>query len=175
MFAMQGFVAAATSYISSLQALDPRWRDYYPRYITADANSTYFSLAFFVTAGVVAGLGSHIVNAVTLRRTLGTLAFRAVRASIGPSLGASGAIYSTIVLTAFAFPEDRVGLFFVIPLPITWGVSGLVALDIMGVLRGWATFDHWAHLTGAAFGALYYYVAPRISALSHWDVSVESD
>lgn len=55
-----------------------------------------------------------------------------------PSLGASGAIYATVTLTALAFPDAQVFLLFPpIPLPITWGVGGMVALDVIGILRGW--------------------------------------
>lgn len=40
--------------------------------------------------------------------------------------------------------------------PIGWGVSGMVALDMLGAARGWALFDHYAHLGGAAFGLAYF-------------------
>lgn len=33
----------------------------------------------------------------------------------------------------------------------------MVALDILGIVRGWRAFDHVAHLGGAAFGLLYYF------------------
>jgi rhomboid-like protein len=60
-------------------------------------------------------------------------------ASILPSLGASGAIYSCVIITALGFPEAQVSLFIppTYPIPIQWGVGGLLALDITGVLRGW--------------------------------------
>lgn len=56
-----------------------------------------------------------------------------------PSLGASGAIYGTVTLTALAFPDTQIALIFppTWPIPIQWGVGGLVALDIIGALRGW--------------------------------------
>ena len=59
--------------------------------------------------------------------------------AILPSLGASGAIYGTVTLTALAFPDTQVALIFppTWPIPIQWGVGGLVALDILGALRGW--------------------------------------
>ena len=59
-------------------------------------------------------------------------------ASILPSLGASGAIYSCVIITALGFPEAQVSLFIppTYPIPIQWGVGGLLALDITGVLRG---------------------------------------
>lgn len=56
-----------------------------------------------------------------------------------PSLGASGAIYGTVTLTALAFPDTQIALIFppTWPIPIQWGVGSLVALDIVGALRGW--------------------------------------
>ena len=56
-----------------------------------------------------------------------------------PSLGASGAIYGAVTLTALAFPESQVALFIPpsYPISIQWGVGGLLLMDIMGVLRGW--------------------------------------
>ncbi|CAE6519209.1 unnamed protein product [Rhizoctonia solani] len=35
------------------------------------------------------------------------------------------------------------------------GAHGVIAPSL-GVIRGWRTFDHWAHLGGAAFGVAYY-------------------
>ena len=105
-------------------------------------------------------------------------AVKQAAASILPSLGASGAIYSCVIVTALGFPESQVALFIppTYPIPIQWGVGGLVALDIMGILRGWRyarvhhillltnrcsrMFDHWAHLGGAAFGLAYYNYGP---------------
>lgn len=79
-----------------------------------------------------------------------------------PSLGASGAIYATVTMTALAFPTSEVALFIPpsYPINIQTGVSCLVLLDIVGLLRGWRMFDHYAHLGGAAFGVLYYNYGP---------------
>ncbi|KAI0057211.1 rhomboid-domain-containing protein [Artomyces pyxidatus] len=78
--------------------------------------------------------------------------------AILPSLGASGAIYGTVVISALAFPEAQVGLIFppTPSFPIQYGVGALFLVDCVGALRGWRLFDHYAHLGGAAFGGLYY-------------------
>lgn len=59
--------------------------------------------------------------------------------TILPSLGASGAIYSAVTLTALAFPNTEIALLFPpsFPIPIQWGVGGLLAIDVIGALRGW--------------------------------------
>jgi rhomboid-like protein len=55
-----------------------------------------------------------------------------------PSLGASGAIYAAVTLTALAFPDAQVQpIFLPISVSITTGVGALVLADIVGVLRGW--------------------------------------
>lgn len=56
-----------------------------------------------------------------------------------PSLGASGAIYAAVTLTALAYPDAVVSLIFppTWPIPIQWGVGALVLVDVFGVLRGW--------------------------------------
>jgi rhomboid-like protein len=86
--------------------------------------------------------------------------------TILPSLGASGAIYSTVIMSTLAFPEAEVSLVFppTPSFPIQYGVGGMVLLDCIGILRGWRFFDHYAHLGGAAFGALYY-----MYGMSMWD------
>jgi len=62
-----------------------------------------------------------------------------VKETILPSLGASGAVYSAVVLTALAYPHSEIALIFppTPPIPIQWGVGALVALDCIGVIRGW--------------------------------------
>ena len=34
----------------------------------------------------------------------------------------------------------------------------MIALDVVGILRGWKMFDHVAHFCGAMFGVFYFYV-----------------
>jgi rhomboid-like protein len=56
-----------------------------------------------------------------------------------PSLGASGAIYSALVLTALGFPDLHIALAIPpsFPIPVQYGVGGLVLVDCIGILRGW--------------------------------------
>lgn len=70
--------------------------------------------------------------ASTARNNTGTVK------DILPSLGASGAIYATVTMSALAFPDAQVFLMFIpIPVPITWAVGGMVTMDILGILKGW--------------------------------------
>ncbi|KAL0569714.1 hypothetical protein V5O48_012243 [Marasmius crinis-equi] len=85
---------------------------------------------------------------------------------IPSSLGASGAVYACVTMTALAFPQAQVSLIFPpsYPIDIQTAVVGLVAFDMIGIMRGWKVIDHWAHLGGAAFGAAYYAYGPKIWA-----------
>ncbi|KAF8199109.1 hypothetical protein BJ912DRAFT_845165 [Pholiota molesta] len=151
-----------------------------------ESTSSYHFLAFFVTAGMFSGLVSHVVSAkfrfprlvaqlaATVPKTetwaaavaTSTKALQHVPKKkvmdILPSLGASGAIYAAVTMTALAFPDSQVALFIPpsYPINIQVGVGGLLLLDCIGVLRGWRMFDHWAHLGGAAFGVFYYAYGP---------------
>jgi len=105
--------------------------------------------AFFAVAGVFSGLGSHLVNnLVRLPRLIRALRSPAqlspthalaAHNAINPSLGASGAVYACLTVTALAYPDTHVSLIFLpmlsIPMPI--GVLGMVMFDIVGLVRGW--------------------------------------
>ncbi|KAG6827205.1 hypothetical protein H0H92_012789 [Tricholoma furcatifolium] len=154
-----------------------------------EVSASYHFLGFFISAGLFSGIVSHIVtNKFMYPRMIAQLAApsnmvktetwaHAVSASaapaaaaaakaapkpILPSLGASGAIYASVTLTALAFPESQVSLMIppTYPIDIQTGVGALVLLDIIGIARGWRFFDHWAHLGGAAFGVAYYAYGP---------------
>jgi rhomboid-like protein len=62
-----------------------------------------------------------------------------------PSLGASGAIYAALVVTALGFPDAQLALAIPpsFPIPIQTGVGALVLLDVVGIARGWRwVLDH---------------------------------
>jgi rhomboid-like protein len=111
-----------------------------------------------VLAGLFSSLVSHVVNArfrfprlvaelakpaaplvAPASAAVGTVAQTTRRAEILPSLGSSGAIYAAVTVTALAFPDAVVSLIFppTNPIPIQWGVGGLVMLDLVGIMRGW--------------------------------------
>ncbi|KAF8655043.1 hypothetical protein AX16_003279 [Volvariella volvacea WC 439] len=186
--ALEGFGSAAYFYLLKEQEkFDPPM---------LESSTNWHFLAFFVSAGLFSGLVSHVVAAKfqyprfiaqlyrfnpAKKRTdtwADALVAESTRASAGkaaadvgartilPSLGASGAIYAAVTVTALGFPESHVSLFIPPsnPIPIQWAVGGLVTMDVVGILRGWRFFDHWAHLGGAVFGVAYYNYGPRL-----WD------
>ncbi|KAK8853462.1 hypothetical protein IAR55_004169 [Kwoniella newhampshirensis] len=157
-FALFSFGSAAFAYLSSPPSLPA----------VPSATHTPHFFAFLLTAGLFSSLSSHLwTNIFRLPRLLRALAHPARISSpqalanhqaILPSLGASGAIYAALTMTACAYPESSVGIIFIpfIKLPIGLGVAGMVGLDLLGLIRGWRLFDHVAHLSGALFGFAYH-------------------
>ena len=82
-------------------------------------------------------------------------------AYLGSVVGASGAIYGTIVAFAFMFPNAELALMFIpVPIKAKYFVPGLVLIDLyLGISGGESIFGgggiaHFAHVGGALFGFL---------------------
>ncbi|ODQ65676.1 rhomboid-domain-containing protein [Nadsonia fulvescens var. elongata DSM 6958] len=90
--------------------------------------------------------------------SLGSIAFPLfVRTFTGiPSLGASGAIFSTVGAFSYIFPKTGLSLFF-IPLPVgAWYVFlGSVVWNAAGVVWKFGRFDYAGHLGGSLIGIFY--------------------
>ena len=125
------------------------------RFVASQSSSTHTLRHQYPLAGLFSGLVSHVVVArfrfpqlvsrlvsATTRpesRAMPKLPLPEASPNILPSLGASGAIYATVTLTALAFPDTEIALLIppTFPIPIQWGVGAFVAIDILGVFRGW--------------------------------------
>lgn len=143
--ALYSFGSAAYAYLAHPE------REYWDgaSVILPSSTTAYHFLAFFLTAGLFSSLASHLSTVlVRLPRLLRDLASPARVSSISalaanqavlPSLGASGAIYATLTMTALAFPDASISLIFVpwVPIPIGAGMVGMIAVDLLGMVRGW--------------------------------------
>ena len=96
-------------------------------------------IAQLATRSAPAASGAAVAEGSAAVRATSAFAGSDALASIKPSLGASGAIYATVTLTAMAFPEAHISLIFppTPPIPIQYGVFGFMAMDLLGVIRGW--------------------------------------
>ncbi|KAF9960532.1 hypothetical protein BGZ65_012186 [Modicella reniformis] len=105
-------------------------------------------IAFYITTGITASLVSHLF----------TIA-RVPWAKIIPSLGASGAIFGCVSATAYLYPDASVYILFLpfFPIKIPVALGAMMGLDLVGIIRNWKMFDHYAHLTGSTFGLAYMY------------------
>jgi len=79
--------------------------------------------------------------------------------SLGPVLGASGALYGVLAGYGMNFPNSKLALiFFPVPVAAKYFIPGLLALDFIGGFTGFSIFGksiaHFAHIGGALFGFL---------------------
>ncbi|KAI8898627.1 hypothetical protein BC833DRAFT_614837 [Globomyces pollinis-pini] len=103
------------------------------------------TLFFYLSAGVLSSLGSHLLSV-----------FMPARAIVS-SLGASGAIWGLLAACTYLRPQSQLGIVFlpgvhfradeVLPL--------MMLVDAVGLVMRWQTFDHAAHLAGAIIGLIY--------------------
>ena len=85
-----------------------------------------------------------------------------------PALGASGAVYAVLAWMALQRPKATVYLMMIIPMPM-WLAVGvfIIGMEVLQVGGSFLTAGaSVAHLAGAAFGALYFFVAPRFAGPS---------
>lgn len=101
----------------------------YPRLLAQLTSSTVTKAKPETWAGAVAAASATTTRSAVTRNS----------PEILPSLGASGAIYAAVTMTALAFPESQVALFIppTYPINIQYGVGGLMLLDTIGIIRGW--------------------------------------
>jgi membrane associated rhomboid family serine protease len=72
-----------------------------------------------------------------------------------PTLGASGGVLGVLAAFGLLYPEERIYLYFLFPIPAKWFVLGLAALDLFGGFSATQSgIAHFAHLGGMAVGAL---------------------
>lgn len=73
----------------------------------------------------------------------------------GPTLGASGAVYGILLAFGMLFPEERIYLYFLLPIKAKWFIIGYAALELFeGVIRSYDGIAHFAHLGGMLIGLI---------------------
>ncbi|EJS43683.1 pcp1p [Saccharomyces arboricola H-6] len=85
-------------------------------------------------------------------------------AIVGPSLGASGALFGVLGSFSYLFPHAKI-LLFVFPVPGGAWVAFLasVAWNAAGCALRWGSFDYAAHLGGSMMGVLYgWYISKTV-------------
>jgi len=109
------------------------------------------TLGFYLAALMISGAAQLAIGAVQSPHQLGLI------------IGASGAVCGLTALSAFYYGRLKMySLIFPFGLELRWMAIVYVAIDTWGALRGGAPVAHWAHLGGAAFGALYFLLGLRL-------------
>ena len=93
---------------------------------------------------------------------LGHLLYQAVSGSPDGAIGASGGVNAVVFLAALTYPQMKVLVFFVIPMPLITMAVLFALVDALGMLGGGSGIANAAHLAGAAFGAAYQHYHWRI-------------
>ncbi|XP_050055179.1 presenilins-associated rhomboid-like protein, mitochondrial isoform X2 [Aphis gossypii] len=90
--------------------------------------------------------------------SLASIMFRRSFKVPGNSLGASGAILSVVGYFSLSHPDQKLSIIFLpnIQFDAIHALTGIISLDIMGLILRWQMFDHAAHLGGTLFGIFWY-------------------
>lgn len=95
---------------------------------------------------VMTGVGAALAN----------LLIAPLFTTIGPTVGASGAIYGVLAAFAYLFPNRPIYIYFFIPLKAKYMILLYMALDLFSILSSSNTgIAHVAHLGGAVAGFIY--------------------
>lgn len=118
-------------------------------------------LRFYLVAGVMASLCHIFVSAFLLNE------------SSLPALGASGAVSGVILLFSLMFPQEKILLLGLIPIPAITASFFIVGLDLWGLFEqtrgGTLPIGHGAHLGGALYGLVYYFLSVRRGSGIGWN------
>ncbi|KAH8929528.1 hypothetical protein BT69DRAFT_1315626 [Atractiella rhizophila] len=122
----------------------------------------YHFLAFYLTAGTLSVLASHVFHAVRINRLLigGKGLSTSLKGALNPAMTiTSGILYSWV---AFEIVSPlREGYVIFGPsneFHVKWLGSGLLTFDFLGLYKGWLGYNHLANITGAVFGVFYFYI-----------------
>ena len=100
-------------------------------------------LTFYLLCGVAAGI-SQLILAPILEPAQ----------TMGPTVGASGAVFGVLIAFGMMFPDRYIFLYFLLPIKAKYFVMILIALGVLSV-GGTDNVANLAHLGGALAGYLY--------------------
>jgi membrane associated rhomboid family serine protease len=98
-------------------------------------------LIYYLSCGVAAGISQLVLSPI-------------FEPALGPTVGASGAIYGVLIAFAAMFPDRYIYLYFLIPVKVKYFVMILIVFGVMSV-GGQGNVANLAHLGGAVAGYLY--------------------
>ena len=108
-------------------------------------------IAYYLISGTLAGVFS-------------VFAYAASGINI-PIIGASGALYAVLLAFAAYFPRAVFMIFFVIPMRAPYVLALFAGIDLLMSFRGGGGVARLTHLSGLAFGYLYFLIRLRINPI----------
>ena len=110
---------------------------------------TRLFVAFYLLAGIAGTTGKLLLGLAGIDTDVA-------------SVGIGAAIFATMVLFACLNPKRTILVFFVLPMPIGLLVGILLALAVLGMLRDGTKVHAVGIVAGAAFGFLFFRLAPAV-------------
>ena len=105
----------------------------------------YWGSKRFLVYYFACGIGAALANMLVMYLTH----------SIHPTVGASGAVYGILLAFGMMFPEERIYLYFLVPIKAKWFVIGYAVVELFeGIMMSHDGVAHFAHLGGMIFGFL---------------------
>ncbi len=105
---------------------------------------------YYIMCGVGAGLANLLIAPLFT--------------TVGPTVGASGAIYGILAAFAFLFPNRKIYLYFFIPIKAKYLIILYMAFDLFSVIgRNDTGIAHIAHIGGAVVGIIYLLITKKSS------------
>ena len=114
-------------------------------------------LLYYLVSGIGAGLATVLVNYLTGQGMV-------------PVVGASGAIFAVLLAFAAFFPDQRILIFYVLPMRAPTAVLVFAAIEVLSMLGAFSRFTnigsgiaHLTHLAGILFGWALLVLRQRIN------------
>ena len=98
-------------------------------------------LTFYLICGVAAGLAQLFITPL-------------LTGELGPTIGASGAIYGVLIAFGLLFPNRYIFLYFFIPIKAKYLITIMILFEFFAISPG-SNIAHLAHLGGALAGFVY--------------------
>ncbi len=71
------------------------------------------------------------------------------------TVGASAAVYGILLAFGMMFPNERIYLYFLVPIKTKWFIIGMIVIELFeGIFRSYDGIAHFAHLGGMLIGFL---------------------
>jgi membrane associated rhomboid family serine protease len=106
-------------------------------------------LTYYLTCGLGAGLLQILLSPL-------------FSSGMGPTIGASGAVFGIMIAFGMLFPDRYIFLYFLIPIKAKYLIAILVIFEFMSV-GGQSLIAHFAHIGGAITGVIFILIDRRKS------------